>query len=412
MSGWRTIAGIVTLLALAACHATVGNKSGSGGNNPTKTFATLHKFTGNAAGQFPNGVILDTGGVIYGMTQGGGNCATCGVIFRLQQTGSGVWAYTILHKFVTSKGGITPLGRLALHDGKLYGTTSAGGDPNCNCGVVFRINTDGSGYIALHTFKGATEGSVPGAGVLVDTDGTLYGTTTAGGANGAGVIFRISSAGVYAIIHDFVGLVLTGPKGELVFGSDGAIYGTQFGGGTFNRGTIFRITKAGAYLVLHDFAGFQSSQNTDGASPDGTLAVGSDGTVYVTTTTGGSANLGTAWSIKPAGGNTYRQLHSFVSGEATIPHSGLTFGATGILYGSGGSGGANGDGALFSLTANGSASKYTTVFNFDAAAKRGDSPQSPLALSGDTLYGATLVGGNPSSTVCSGGCGTVFSFKP
>jgi len=411
MTAWRLIVVVIALLALGSCHAVVGTKSGGGGGgaNPGQAFATLHRFSGNTGGDFPNGVIVDGSGVVYGTTQGGGNCATCGVIFRLKPAGSGQWTYTMLHRLVTSKDGIKPLGRLALHDGKLYGTASAGGDPTCNCGVIFRINTDGSGYVALHTFKTATDGAVPGAGVLVDTDGTIYGTTTAGGANGAGVIFRLSTGGIYTVLHDFIGLVLTGPKSELMFGLDGAIYGTQFGGGAFNRGTIFRITKGGAYTVLHDFAGFQSSQNPDGAGPDGALALGTDGTIYGTTSTGGSANLGTVWSIRPSGGSTYRQLHSFISGEAAVPHSGLTIGASTILYGTGANGGANGDGALFSLTP---AGNYATLFSFDASASRGDAPQSPLALFGDKLYGTTLVGGNPSSSTCSGGCGTVFSFKP
>lgn len=409
MTAWRPILVLITLFALAACHVTVGNKKGGGGNNPGHPLTTLHRFSGNAGGDFPNGVIVDASGVIYGTTQGGGNCATCGVIFRLKEAGSGQSTYTVLHRFVTSINGIKPLGLLALQGGKLYGMASAGGDPNCNCGVVFRINADGSGFVALHTFRTAAEGAVPAAGVIVDTDGTIYGTTSAGGANGAGVIFRISSGGVYTVLHDFIGLVLTGPKGELMFGADGAIYGTQFGGGAFNRGTIFRITKGGAYTVLHDFAGFQSSQNPDGASPDGALALGTDGTIYGTTSTGGSANLGTAWSIKPSGGSSYRQLHSFITGEATVPHSGLTIGASGILYGTGANGGTNGDGALFSLTP---AGNYGTLFSFDANTSRGDAPQSPLALSGGTLYGTTLVGGNPSSSICSGGCGTAFSFKP
>jgi uncharacterized repeat protein (TIGR03803 family) len=404
---WRHLVGIFALIALGGCHLTLRD-NGGGGNGAGRAFATLHRFSGNAGGNFPNGVIVDANGVIFGTTQGGGNCASCGVIFRLKQTGSGRWSYTVLHRFVTSKGGIKPLGRLALHDSKLYGTASAGGDPACNCGVVFRINTDGSGFAVVHTFKTGAQGATPTGGVLIDTDGTIYGTTAAGGANGAGVVFRIAPGGAFAVLHDFLGLAGSGPKGELIFGADGAIYGTQFGGGAFNRGTIFRITKAGAYTVLHDFAGFQNSQNTDGASPDGALALGSDETIYGTTSTGGNVNFGTAWSIKP-NGSAYRQLHSFVSGEATVPHSGLTIGTDDTLYGAGASGGANGDGALFSLKPGG---RYATLRSFNASTSGGDSPQSPLALSSDTLYGTTLVGGNPSSTTCSGGCGTVFSFKP
>ena len=412
MTRWRPgrIVSIVALLALAGCQFTARDHSGKGANQP---LTTLHKFSGNAGGSFPNGVVLDANGAIYGATQGGGTCATCGLIFRLKSGGAGQWTFQVLHKFVTSKDGIKPFGLLTLHDGKLYGTTSAGGDPTCNCGVVFRINTDGGGFVVLHTFKAGTDGATPVGGVLVATDGTIYGTTAAGGTNGAGVIYRIAAGGAFAVLHSFIGLPGTGPKGELLFGADGAIYGTQFGGGAFSRGTIFRIGKSGAgYQVLHDFG--QSTQFADGTSPDGRLALGGDGTIYGTTSAGGSSNLGTAWSIKMSGSTAaYRQLHSFAAGEATVPHSGFVIAADGTLYGSGASGGINGDGALFQLAPkSGNVRDYSTLHSFNAATTQGDAPQSPLALAAGTLYGSTLLGGNPSSSICSGGCGTVFSFKP
>jgi uncharacterized repeat protein (TIGR03803 family) len=416
MKTWRIrhLMAALALLAVADCNIWARNPSSAG----TSPFKTIHLFTGNAGGSAPNGITADANGILYGTTQSDGNCSTCGIIYRLKPPPSGTtrWSFDTLHKFVLSKDGIKPVGPLTVYQGKLYGTASAGGDALCNCGVVFAIGADGSGFAVLHTFKKQLLGATPLAGVLIDTDGTLYGSTSTGGANGAGVIFKLGAGGGYAVLHDFDGTVGSGPQGDLVFGGDGAIYGTQFNGGKFNQGAIFRITKAGAYTVLYDFEGTtQPGPSTDGAMPDGRLAVGTDGTIYGTTSSGGGpSGLGTAWSIKKAGGQwAYKQLRMFSSSEATVPHSGLILGGDDSLYGTGSTGGAHQAGALFQLLppSNGHRA-YRTLHSFKSVDSHGDTPQSPIVLLDGVIYGSTLLGGDVNSSACSAGCGTVFSDTP
>ena len=204
------------------------------------------------------------------------------------------------------------------------------------------------------------QGTTPIGGLLIDTDGTMYGTTSSGGtgavgvhnSNGAGVIYKIStSGGGFTKLHDFDGDLNGGPQGEMIFGADGAIYGTTYGGGQYNEGVIFRMTKAGGYQVIYNFMGVnQPGGSTDGAQPEGRLALGPDGTIYGTTSFGGTpSGYGTAWSIKLVNGTwVYKQLYRFGS-PGNLPHSGLIMGSDGTLYGTGAGGGAYQSGVIYRL---------------------------------------------------------------
>jgi uncharacterized repeat protein (TIGR03803 family) len=417
MTTWavRAVAAMVAVLVLAGCHLLVRDH-GAPGSGP---FKTLHKFAGNAGGKTPNGVTAGPNNVVYGTAQFDGNCTTCGIIYRLtRHAGTGRWAFKALHSFVLNQDGITPAAPLTLHKGKLYGTTSAGGDPVCGCGVVFAIGEDGGGYRVLHTFRTRLLGATPVSALLVDDNGVIFGNTSAGGQNGTGVVFRLGSGDAYSVLHDFDGGFNAGPQGDMVFGDDGAIYGTQFGAGQFGHGVIFRITRAGAYSVLYDFRGLnQPGGSTDGAGPDGRLAVSGNGTIHGTTSAGGNiANLGTAWSIKRSGSTwRYTQLHIFGTDEANVPHSGLVLGTDGSLYGTSSSGGSDQAGALFQLLpANaGGHRSYRTLHSFVARDSRGDTPRPELDFADGVIYGSTLLGGQiTSSGECANGCGTVFSYQP
>jgi uncharacterized repeat protein (TIGR03803 family) len=283
MTRWpvRPLAAVVAVVVVAGCHLSTRDQD-TPGSGP---FSTIHKFSGNTGGKTPNGVTAGANKTVYGTTQFDGNCSTCGIIYRLtQQAGSGRWTFKKLHSFVLNQDGITPIGPLTLHNTKFYGTTSAGGDPVCGCGVVFSIGEDGGGYRVLHTFRNRVLGATPVTALLVDSNGVIYGNTSAGGQNGTGVVFRLGSGDAYSVLHDFDPGFNGGPQGDMVFGDDAAIYGTQFGAGLFGHGVIFRITKAGAYTVLYDFRGInQPGGSTDGAGPDGRLAVSGLGPIHGTT---------------------------------------------------------------------------------------------------------------------------------
>lgn len=401
-------------------------------------FSTLHRFSD--LGHWPRGgVALDAKGNIFGTTLYGGNCSTCGIIYELvKPTAAGrPYAFRALHNFVLGPDGIAPTAPLRIVDGKIYGTTSAGANPSCGCGEVFRLVPSGSGYAyqVLHRFD-RTRGTTPIGGVLVGSTGTIIGTASGGGANSAGVIYKITSGGVFSVLHHFTGPFNSGPQGELTFGKDGAIYGTTFGGGRYNQGTVFRITTAGAFSTLYDFKNnFQTPPTPDGANPDGRLAVGPDGTLYGTTPFGGvPSGYGTAYSLTPprtAGGAwTYRQLYLFGRGlnSPNTPHSGFVRDSSGHLYGTSAGGGANGGGTLYRLgRASSGAWTATVLHHFKPRDANGDTPFADIALVNGRIYGSTLTGGilggggragAPAdfarAATCprgSTGCGTIFSYR-
>jgi uncharacterized repeat protein (TIGR03803 family) len=218
----------------------------------------VHTFSG-PDGCAPQGLIRDSAGNFYGATEmGGAGCISsygCGTIFKLDTTG----VFSVLYSFTGGADGAHPSGRL-IRDGKgnIHGVTTNGGDPACNCGVVFRLDADGNETVA-RTFFGYKSGGAPSLGVL-DVGGTLYGTTNWGGdytcnTKGCGVLYQISKTGKYTVLHIFGGPAagdgFDGETDELTLGTDGSIYGATYFGGTGcasggpdGCGTIFKYTPA------------------------------------------------------------------------------------------------------------------------------------------------------------------------
>ncbi len=185
-------------------------------------------------------------------------------------------------------------------DGALYGTTQSGGLGGSG-GIVFKLNTAGSGYQILKKFSGA-DGISPGAPLLQGQDGALYGATAIGGQAGAGTVFKINTDGTgFKVLRSFTGADGDGkyPEGALVQTENGILYGTTAGGGIplpGGNGTVFQLNPNGTgYAVLRRFV-----QNSyDGLSPGSGLLKASNGTLYGTTPNGGKDQNGTIFSIVP-----------------------------------------------------------------------------------------------------------------
>ncbi len=310
----------------------------------TPPFNTLYRFPGAHGVYFPRGgLAMDSKGNLYWTTLYGGKSATSGVVYRLEPPAA---SYKELHSGVLDKQGIAPTAPLTIVGDVIYGTMSAGGNPACGCGVVFKMSIDGSVYQEFHVFgpnfpAKQVNGATPIGGVLIDSD-TMYGTTEAGGDHGSGVLYKLSTDGSgFQVLHHFAGYQgqqTSGPQGELLLGQDGFIYGAQFGGGKYDQGTVFRISKTGSgFEVLYTFLGtIQPGNSTDGANPEGRLAQGADGTIYGTTTFGGTpSGYGTAWSLKLTDGKwVYKQLRRFAAdshfNDADLPHAGLVIDTNGV----------------------------------------------------------------------------------
>lgn len=159
---------------------------------------------------------------------------------------------TNLHSFRVPVIGANPKGALLqASDGNLYGTTTAGGTNTG--GTVFKISGNGT-VISLYSFTGSNDGATPHGGLIQASDGNLYGTTVAGGINNYGTVFKISTNGALYSLYSFTGgNDGAEPYGGLVRASDGNLYGTTSDGGTNEYGTVFKISTNGALSSLYSF---------------------------------------------------------------------------------------------------------------------------------------------------------------
>jgi uncharacterized repeat protein (TIGR03803 family) len=324
----------------------------------------LHVFGKGTDGQLPNaGLLLDSSGNLYGTTTVGGTHSS-GIVFELSPATGGKWTEKVLHNFNNSGAdGVNPYGSGVVSDafGNLFGTTSQGGA--YGQGTVFELSPKtGGGYSEkiLYSFNNnGTDGYDPASGVTLDAAGNLYGTTSAGGTNNSGAVFALktSSTGyTEQVLHSFNlnDSFTYNPVGGLLLDSSGNLYGTTTQGGQYGGGGVFELTPATGGIwtmtVLHLFGDLQAG---DGSAPFASLIFDASGDLCGTTANGGAHNLGTAFKLTPAGGGVWNEtlLHSF-SGSPTdgnTPYVGLVLDATGNLYGVTHNGGRKSKGTVFEI---------------------------------------------------------------
>jgi uncharacterized repeat protein (TIGR03803 family) len=295
-------------------------------------FAVLHYCGSNADGSFPSGVLTVSGSTLYGTTYYGGGSGS-GVLFKINSDGTG---YTVMRSFGSGGDGATPSGKLTLVGSVLYGTCKNGGSNNS--GTIFKINADGTGYSTLFSFPGTNQSGSDSGLTLIGS--TFYGTTFHGGSHKVGTIFKVNMDGSgYQDLHDFTG----GWDGEQPFGSlltDGSfLYGVNDYGGTHSAGTLFRVGIDGTgFTVLH---------NTVGSSFQGQPPTLLGSTLICPG--GGDANGGQDIFQVNTDGTGYKELYTFgASNEGRYPNGNLiSVGSN--LYGTCEGGGVTGNGVVFSL---------------------------------------------------------------
>jgi uncharacterized repeat protein (TIGR03803 family) len=303
---------------------TTGGASGGGtvfklkpATDPGKGWVktVLFSFGGDALPM--TGVILDSGGHLYGTTFLGG--AGQGTVFKLRAPpdGSVPWTKTVLFKFGALSGG-EPDGLLYRDPATaiLYGTTYGGGEGGN--GTVYELMPPSSGssqWVAepIWVFKTGANASVDGikprAGLIPDAAGNFYGTTSLGGTLGNGIVFELSpptgasdGAWIETILHDFGSVADDGiiPLGGLAMDGSGNLYGTTERGGPGGAGAVFELSppSGGAgpwsYSVLYGFTG-----GADGGQPYAGVVLDDSGNLYGTTLVGGAAGFGAVFEIIP-----------------------------------------------------------------------------------------------------------------
>jgi uncharacterized repeat protein (TIGR03803 family) len=339
-----------------------------------------------------------SGSTLYGTTRYGGD-NNIGVLFSMNTSGSG---YTLLHEFAGgTTDGSQPFSAPVVSGSTLYGTASYGGGTS-NYGAVYKYDTLTSSFSLVHSFAGGANGYRP-YGSLTLSGNTLYGMTNGGGANGLGAVYKVGTDGTgFQVLHSFDSTTEGyWPEGSLVL-SGSTLYGMTPSGGTGGVGTVFKVdTATGNLTVLHSFAG----GTTDGSRPYGSLTL-SGSTLYGMTYNGGADDLGVVFSMNTSGGN-FGLLHSFAGGttDGSNPTRDLTLdGATGTLYSMTKNGGTNGQGVIFRLGTDGN--NFALLHEFAGYSSDGSYPENSLTLSGSTLYGMTNQGGQYGSP---NGYGVVFS---
>jgi uncharacterized repeat protein (TIGR03803 family) len=420
-----------------------------------QTLTTLYAFTGGSDGSGPSAVSIGRDYVLYGTTSDGGQSG-CGTIFSLTppSPAAGTWSKAILYSwegcYNTSYSSV-----VIGPDGELYGTSSNLGS---GYGSVFSLippSRPGASWTkeTVYEFKGGTTDGAYPSGVVVDQNGTLFGTTSAGGATGNGTVFALTcmvrgTGSPYChgwseqVLHNFVGSPSDGsdPISGLVIGEGGVLYGTTMAGGIDTAGpgcakgaclgTIFSLTpprypaETWRETILYSAP---EGGSADGLGFESGVVIGKGGVLYGVAPYGGLycnvvvvAGCGVAYALSPPASPEGKwvdvQIHAFAgigADDAINPSAGLAIGKNGALYGTSYNGGFSGVGVVYALNPPASLGESwteTILYNFDFGGATGSVPSTPVTVgSGGLIYGTTSVENGEPEPI---GYGTIFSLTP
>lgn len=390
--GW-TLASLFALGAVGARQASA------------QSFTVIHNFTGGSDGANPLGGFFIVGEELYGAASSGGSSGV-GVVFKLNTSGE----ETVLHEFSGGTDGANPEGRLVMDKaGNFYGTTNIGGVSNA--GTVFKVTRKGVETV-LYSFPGKPDGANPVAGLAIDKEGNLYGTTTAGGASGNGTVFKLAvpteTGGEWAeqVLYSFgAGTDGKTPVGGVTLDASGNLYGTTSAGGTDGDGTVFELTPSTPSWtenILHNFL-----LGSDGGVPYAGLVL-DDETLYGATTEGGEGGQsggGTLFELKKASGVwTFSELYGLSGWGISGSYRNLLM-VGGKIYATTHCDGQNNAGTVYELSLAGGSWNYTPLYVFTGGSDGLYSISNLVADSKGNLYGVTLLGG-------ANGSGVAFKVTP
>jgi len=361
-------------------------------------YAVLFDFAQTTEGSYPDTpLILDSRRNLFGAAAYGGADAL-GVVFKLAPD-------SLEHAIYSFKGGTDgalPVGLMLANDGNFYGTTYFGGDgAGGNYGTVFKLSPKGSEQV-LYAFTGQTDGSNPLAGLVMDSQGNLYGTLYFGSDRACGTcgaVFKVTPDGTETVFHNFPASSEDGRElvGGLAIDSAGNLYGTTLSGGSYNLGAIFELTPDGTESILYNF-----TNETGGPSINNTLILDQSGNLYGTATQ--LFSYGSVYKFAPST-STLTTLYTFGKlSNGAYPEGPLSLDSQGNLYGTtiAAVKGSGYNGTVFKITAPG---KLTTLHRFKSN-EIGQTPSEGVTVGAEgTLYGTA-------ATTAEDGAGIVFSIMP
>lgn len=366
----------------------------------SQTFQVIHSFSGLDGDSPYAGPTLDRFGNLYGTTYAGGAYGS-GAVYRLHLQGSS-WLFTRLYSFEAGTDGVGPaFGSLAIRQNcSLFGTTE-GGSP---FGTAFEVSPTGTTCpksksqwheAVVHSFGSGLDGAQPIGGLVFDAAGNFYGTTSLGGDYGNGTVFKGTRSGqtwTVSVIYSFTGGVDgANPPAGVTIDANGNLFGTSSFGGANGVGVVYELSPTGStwtQTVLYSFTGGDDAQN-----PVGGVILDAAGNLYGGTFDGGVNGGGTVYELSPEFG-TYKfaTLYSFTGGYGG-PYNKLTFDAQGNLYGATEGDGANGDGMVFKLTPVRGGWTLTDLHDFTDG-DDGGVPYGSLAIDASgNIFGTASLGG-------------------
>ncbi len=385
-------------------------------HSAAQTLETLYEFTGEPNADFPMGLTQGPNGEFYGSGGSGGAGSLEGAIFKIDRSGNESVLYTFCDSGVCTDGS-GPNGGLAVDEqGNIYGTTVSGGA--YGYGVVFKVDPAGNETV-LYSFQGVSvgDGATPYyAGLIRDSNGNLYGTTSNGGVKcksqgfvqkyGCGTILKLTPSGQETIVHRFHNTDGQSPLAGLIRDTAGNFYGTTEGGGAYGGGEVFKLGGNGQLSILYSFSG----GSNDGAGPESGVVMDADGNFYGSLRDGTGDNLGAVYKVTPQGTETL--LHNF--GRCT-PDDGCEPSNASLVLDS--------HGNLYGGTAFGGTYNYGTVYKIDPAGNEtllhsftegsdGGWPSWLAITSNGTLYGTAYFGGLKQNDCVDFGCGVIFKITP
>jgi uncharacterized repeat protein (TIGR03803 family) len=255
----------------------------------------------------------------------------------------------------------------------LYGTTNGNA---ATAATIYKYTPSTGAFTTLYQFDQA-HGQLVTAPLIQATDGSLYGTAYQGGANNCGSIFKLTTSGALLWYYSFpCGQGGANPVGPVIQASDGNFYGTTSQGGSIGFGTVFMLSRNGKVSILHRFQG----SPTDGSSPFAGLVQATDGKLYGATSGGGTSNTGTLFQITTTG--NYQLLYN-LDIHTTNPVGTLSQHTSGLLYGTAEFGGQFGFGTVYSLDMG--------LGPFVALPRRAGKVGSSAQILGQALTGTTSV---------------------
>lgn len=359
-----------------------------------QTFQLLYSFSGEADGDDPFATVtIGPQGNLYGTTTTSLGSNGLGLVYELEHRGSD-WVFKTLYVFQNGDIGRPYAGVVFGPQSALYGTTA---------GTAYELRP----LAAIRSFTPSPwhedilsrfEGGLGYGDLTFDSAGNIYGTTLDGGVNRDGAVFELTRSGrqwTTTTLYSFAGEPSDGaiPYGGVTFDASGNLYGTTSVGGENGWGTIYKLTPTGegwSESILYNF-----DRGDSGAAPYDTLAMDSSGNLYGTTVFGGVGGAGTVFELRPSGGSwQFSVLYSFAHCSS---YGGLTMDSSGNLYGTCPLGGAYNAGMVYKLSNSGGSWNLTDVYDFTGGAG-GSGPGGGVTVdSSGNLFGTTEFGGTHDS---------------